>query len=272
MKKIFSYLLLATVAMFSIQVSAAKPKKEKAPYVWDWDGTRTGNQTFDTYLDDVTKIWNEIEVYEKTFAKFTYHVDTMAYNDKYYLLAYMTDSVGNIVTRSQVNWQVYHSVLSATNIVLDATTASLSTATATLELPNLGLNAFTYAKYVKGGPMVIAKGMKEIGAIAKVNKANARSWKAMKTAAVDPATFGCFDEETVKAMNKCCFFKEVVETDPEYTAIESVQATKTPEELKAEADRIGNTFAEATILPEDKNQSLDDESFDELDTEETEAA
>jgi hypothetical protein len=76
----------------------------------------------------------------------------------------------------------------------------------------------------------------------------------------------------VKAMNKCCFFKEVVETDPEYTAIESVQATKTPEELKAEADRIGNTFAEATILPEDKNQSLDDESFDELDTEETEAA
>ena len=271
MKKIVNYVLLVVMALCSVQAFAAKkekaPKKETAPYVWDWDGVKSGNETMDEYLVDVTKIWNEIEEYEKTYAQYTYNIDTMTINDKYYLLAYMTDAEGNLVTRSQVNWQVYNSVLAGTNIVLDATNASLGTATASLALAEMGLNAIAYAKYIKGGPMVIAKGMKEIGAIAKINKANAKSWKAMKTAAIDPATLGCFSEETCKKMNKCCFLKEVVESDPEYQAIESVQSAKSPEELKAETDKIGNAFAEATVLPEDANQSLDDESFDGLDTE-----
>lgn len=258
MKKILNYLLLIAVSMFSVQAFAAKKeKKAKAPYVWDWNGVYTGNANFDEYLTTVTNIWNEIEEYEQTYSQFSYKIDTLSINGKYYLLAYMDDAAGNMVSRSRVNWQVANSVLSATSIVLDATNASLLTAMATLELPNLGLEgSILNAKYIKGGPMVIKKGMEEIGAIAKINKANARSWKAMKTAAIDPAQLGYFSDEALKNMKKCCYLKEIVETDPEYEAIMTIQTAKTPEELKAEADKIGDTFAAATILPEDENKSL----------------
>ena len=256
------FLLLCLLVAFSCVAAPAakkekKQKKEKAEYVWDWDGVRSGNATFDEYLMTVTQIWNEIEQYEAEFGRYHYMTDTICINGKFYLLAYMQDNVGNLVTRSQVNWQITNSIFAATNIVLEATNASLMTASATLELPSLGLNALVFGKYIKGGPMVIAKGMNEIGAIAKVNKANARAWKAMKQAAIDPATLNYFSEETVKTMNRCCFLKEIVETDPEYAAIVEVQSAKTPEQLQAEADRISNNFENSTVLPEDKNKSLD---------------
>ena len=79
----------------------------------------------------------------------------------------------------------------------------------------------------------------------------------MKQAAIDPATLNYFSEETVKTMNRCCFLKEIVETDPEYAAIVEVQSAKTPEQLQAEADRISNNFENSTVLPEDENKSLD---------------
>lgn len=259
MKKIIllSLLIACTCVAAPAAKKVKKEKKEKPEYVWDWDGVRSGNSTFDEYLITVTQIWNEIEQYELEFGQYHYKTDTIYINEKFYLLAYMQDDAGNLVTRSQVNWQVANSIFAATNIVLNATNASLMTASATLELPSLGLNALVYGKYIKGGPMVIGKGMKEIGAIAKANKANARSWKAMKQAAVDPATLNYFSEEAVEKMNTCCFLKEIIDTDPEYAAIVEVQSAKTPEELQAEAERIGNAFAEATILPEDANKSLD---------------
>ena len=162
MKKLFMYLMLAVIASMSFQAVAAKKKekKEKEPYVWDWDGTRTGNADFDSYLIEVTKIWNEIEEYERSYGSYTYQTDTLVINNEYYLLAYMVDANNNLVSRSQVNWQIANSVLASTNIVLDATNASLMTATATLALPSLGLNALVFGKYIKGGPMVIGKGMK----------------------------------------------------------------------------------------------------------------
>ena len=256
------FLLLCLLVAFSCVAAPAakkekKQKKEKAEYVWDWDGVRSGNATFDEYLMTVTQIWNDIEQYEAEFGQYHYMTDTICIYGKFYLLAYMQDNVGNLVTRSQVNWQVTNSIFAATNIVLEATNASLMTASATLELPSLGLNALVFGKYIKGGPMVIAKGMKEIGAIAKANKANARAWKAMKQAAIDPATLSYFSAEAIENMNRCCYLKEIVDTDPEYAAIVEVQSAKTPEELQAEADRISNAFAEATILPEDANKSLD---------------
>lgn len=272
MKKIFSYCLLVIVSMSSLQVKAAKKEKnlkaEKEPYVWDWDGIPSGNEVFDAYLSAVTIVWNDVETYEKTFAQYNYNIDTITINGRYYLLAYMDDGKGNMITRNQVNWQVYNSVLAATQIVVNATSTSLLTAEATVALPALGMKAVKFAKYIKGGPMVIAKGMKEIGAIAKVNKANAKSWKAMKTAAIDPASLGYFSEEMVKKMNKCCYLKEIVETDPEYSVIETIQAAKSSEQLQEEAEKVGNTFETANVLPEDANQSLDDESFAGLDVSE----
>lgn len=259
MKKIL--LLCLLVALSCVAAPAAKKekkqKKEKAEYVWDWDGVRSGNATFDEYLMTVTQIWNDIEQYEAEFGQYHYMTDTICIYGKFYLLAYMQDNAGNLVTRSQVNWQVTNSIFAATNIVLESTNASLMTASATLELPSLGLNALVFGKYIKGGPMVIAKGMKEIGAIAKANKANARAWKAMKQAAIDPATLSYFSAEAIEKMNRCCYLKEIVDTDPEYAAIVEVQSAKTPEQLQAEADRISNTFENSTVLPEDENKSLD---------------
>lgn len=274
MKKLFMYLMLAVIASMSFQAVAAKKKekKEKEPYVWDWDGTRTGNADFDSYLIEVTKIWNEIEEYERSYGSYSYKTDTLVINNEYYLLAYMVDANNNLVSRSQVNWQIANSVLASTNIVLDATNASLMTATATLALPSLGLNALVFGKYIKGGPMVIGKGMKEIGAIAKANKANSRTWKAMKKAAIDPATLGVFSEATLEKMKRTCYIKKVSEADPEYQAVVSYQASKTPEELQAEAESINNSFAEAIVLPEDENKSLDNlDDLDDLDDTDIEA-
>lgn len=271
MKKLFAYLMLAVVASMSFQVVAAKKKdkKEKDPYVWDWDGTRTGNPDFDNYLIEVTNIWREIESYEKEFGAYTYTIETFVVDNEYYLLAYMVDANNNLVSRSQVNWQIANSILAGTNIVLAATNASLMTATATLALPSLGLNALIFGKYIKGGPMVISKGMKEIGAMAKANKTNSRSWKAMKKAAIDPATLGVFSEASLEKMNRTCYVKKLTETDPEYQELVTSQASKTPEELQAETEKIDNTFAEATILPEDENKSLDNlDNIDDLEDDE----
>ena len=248
-----------------MQQKKEKATKQKEAYVWDWDGTRSGNEAFDSYLDAVTTIWNSIESYEKEFAQYNYNTDTLTINGKYYLLAYMDDGKGNMVTRSQVNWQVYNSILAATGIVTNAATTSLLTASATAALPSLGFSgAAKFAKYIKGGPMVIGKGMKEIGAIAKSNKANARTWKAMKTAAIDPATLGYFSEETIEKMNKCCYIKEVVETDPEYEEIKTIQTSKTEDQLQAEAAAMSSTFENAVVLPEDASKNLDDIDDDSL--------
>lgn len=261
MKHLTKFLLLFIAAVLALNVSAAKKEKtnkEKTPYVWDWDGTRSGDPNFDAYLVGVDELWKSLEAYSNTYEQFTYHQDTITIDGKFYLLAYMQDKAGNMATRSQVNWQVYNSVVSGTAIVVAATNVSLMTANATLALANMGLNAVKFAKYIKGGPMVIAKGMKEMDATTKVNRANAKSWKAMQNAAVDPSSLGCFSEETIKKMKKCCYIKEVVETDPEYQTIVTRTQSKSENEFNAEIASINNNFENAEVLPEDENQKLDD--------------
>ena len=287
MNRLFQMLLLAIAMTITMPVMAQtskeqakaekkaakeKKKKEKKPYVWNWDGTLSGNATFDDYLKTVTEIWNEMESYEKEFGCYTYVQDTI-YNEqdgKLYIMAYMQDSLGNLITRNQSNWQIANSVMAGVNIVLSATNASLATANATLALPELGLNAIVFAPYIKGGPMVIAKGMNEMGAIAKVNKITARQWKAAKNGALDPATLGLFSEQEVKLMNKCCYLKEIVDTDPMKAEWITRHQQKSPEELAAEAASRAD-FANKEVLPEDANKSLDDEEFDESDFEDSEA-
>lgn len=243
-----------------------KDKKEKTAYVWDWDGTRSGDKDFDDYLVAVDNLWKNMQTYSATYEQYTYCQDTLSINGKYYVMAYMRDKNGNKVTRSQANWQVYHSVLAGTSIVLDATNASLLTASATLALPNLGLNAIFFGKYIKGGPLVIARGTKEMAAIAKTNKANARAWKAAQAASVDPATLGVFSDEVVEKMNKCCYLKEIIVTDPEYTVVVETMTAKSEEQMQADLAALGDSWEKSIVLPEDANQSLDDlDNLDDLD-------
>lgn len=228
-----------------------KVKKEKVPYVWDWDGTLSGNETFDDYLLNLDTIWNNIQEYQNMFGKYTYKQDTVMINEKYYIMAYMTDSLGNKVTRGRTNWQIANSILASTNIVLDATLASVLTATAALALPSLGMNAFFFGKYMKAGPMIIAKGMKEIGNVAKLNKQISRQWKAAKEGALDPVELG-FSEKAARNMNKVCYIKEIVETDPSW------QTVSTQTNLKSSDDLEVAWSDDSTTLPEEADKSYED--------------
>lgn len=291
MNKLFQMLLIAmavTVAMPSmaqedkaaLKMQKAKEKAAKKDankqkrqeklqaYQWNWDGKLSGNKTFDDYLQTVTDIWHDILEFEQMFGGYVYKSDTLYHEEtgKLYVLSYMQDTLGNTVTRNTTNWQITKSVAASTAIVLEATTASLATASATLALTEMGLGAIAYAPYIKGGPMVIARGMSEIGDIAKMNKVIARQWKAAKAGAIDPATLGIFTEAEVKTMNKCCYLKEIVDTDPTKQIWIEMQKAKSPEQLAAEAAQRTD-FAATQVLPEDENQSLDDESFDAADFE-----
>ena len=291
MNKLFQMLLIAMAITVAMQSMAQEDKaalkmqkaKEKAAkkeankqkrqeklqaYQWNWDGKLSGNKTFDDYLQTVTDIWNDILEFEQMFGGYVYKSDTLYHEEtgKLYVLSYMQDTLGNTVTRNTTNWQITKSVAASTAIVLEATTASLATASATLALTEMGLGAIAYAPYIKGGPMVIARGMSEIGDIAKMNKVIARQWKAAKAGAIDPATLGIFTEAEVKTMNKCCYLKEIVDTDPTKQIWIEMQKAKSPEQLAAEAAQRTD-FAATQVLPEDENQSLDDESFDAADFE-----
>ncbi len=269
-KKLLTLCLVALVGMFfCTPASAQKKKKDKTSYkdyVWDWNGTLSGDSVFDNYLLEVDTLWNNLQTYKQTYETFTYKTDTLLVNGKPYIMAYMQDKDGNMATKSRVNWQIYNCVIAGTNIVLDATNASLLTASASLALPGLGLNAIVFGKYIKGGPMVIAQGMNQMKEMNNANKANKRSWAAMKNGAIDPATLGVFSDDVIEKMNKCCRIKEIVETDEEYEAIVTRKREKTDEELLAEVQAENDMWVASAVIPEDENTSLDeidDASFDE---------
>ena len=149
-----------------------------------------------------------------------------------------------------------HSTIAVT--MPDATNASLLTASASLALPTMDfVSAAAYAKYVKGGPMVIGKGMNEMKNMNDANKANKASWKAMKNGAIDPATLGVFSDEAVKKMKKCCRIKPIMDTDPEYTTVMEVTKQKTEQEIQQDLSRTNDKWESTVVLPEDANQSLD---------------
>jgi hypothetical protein len=237
--------------------------KEKKEYKWDWDGTKSGNENFDKYLLKVDTLWNQIETYHETMDQFTYKEDTLSVDGKYYIVAYMLTDDGQYVTRRTVNWQFTESVKQSFYIVCDAITASALTASATAALPSLGLKAFSYGKYIKGGPVVIGKGTGEMKTIWNLRKQQAKRWDAMTKGAIDPTTLSLnLTESQIKLLNKCAFIKEYNETSEDYEAISVIQKNKSEEQLQAERDAFANSLASATVLPEDESKALDDLKID----------
>lgn len=270
MKKIL-FLFLCIVALSqSTEVNAQnnskkdKKSKEKKEYVWDWNGERSGDKDFDEYLVKINELWKMMDTYQAKFGSYNYVEDTLQINGKLYIMAHMEDANKSVVTRGTVNWLFANSISTGVSIVLDATSASLLTTSATLALPLLGLKAVKFGKYLKGGPMVINKGVKDIGAMTKQTKLNLRSWRSLKNGAVDPETLNYFSEQALKTMKRCYYVKEIVKTAPTYTVIEQRLKDKTPAEIEAEANRIGQEIAQQMVLPEDANKDLDDLSDAEL--------
>ena len=271
MKKILLIALaMLTLGSITNDTYAANDKKDKKKkeIKWDWDGTRSGNSTVDNYLVEIDNTYRKIQQYKETMDNYQMMGDTININGKYYAIAYMLNAQNELVTRGQVNWQCANAVADGMNIVLDITNAQLLTVDATLALPELGLKAISFGKYVKGGAAVFAQGIKEIKAIRGTWVANSKKWKSLKNGAIqDPASLNYFDEAALKKLNKCCYIKEILPEDADYTAIVESKKAKSEEELKADADAFAQQFAQYNMAPEDASKSLDDISDEELEKE-----
>lgn len=255
MKKIL-FLALAMLTLGSqMYVSAAK--KDKKEIKWEWDGTTSGNETIDKYLMKIDTLYYKVRDYKDNLEQYQLKDTVVCINGKYYELNWMEDSQGQLLTRGSVNWQCVQAVTMGANIVLDMTNAGLGSATAALALPQLGLKALKFAKYVKGGPAVIQSGIESIKAVRGKWVGNSRKWKAVKDGAIsDPTKIG-FSPAVAEKLNKCYYVKEITTESPDYEEVVKKFTGKTPEELAQEANGVANDIAKATVLPEDKSKSLD---------------
>lgn len=266
MKKIIILALALLTLGSQMEISAQKKekvKKEKKVMKWNWDGkTLSGNEKIDTYIKTIDTLYNRVQIYNEVMDTYEMKTEVFPCNGKMYKLVYMHDSEGRIVTRGTVNWQCVEAVMQSTNIVLAMTNASLMSADAAMELPNLGLNALKFAKYVKGGPAVISAGTKTIKDVRKKWVQNSRNWKDMKVSAIkDPKTIGYegMDDNLIKKLNKCCYIKEIKEFS------ETKEVGKSESVVISDANTVFSAIANAQQAEEDKRKSNEKmEGFDDL--------
>lgn len=257
-------LALLTLGSQIKMAAEKKEKKAKKELKWDWDGTLSKNAEIDKYLLTIDTLYNKVQAYKNDFGTFNLNDTTTLYDEgtgKLYKLAYMTNGTGQMVTRARVNWQFAQAYAEGALIVLDMTNAGLMSASAALTLPELGLNALKFAKYVKGGPAVISEGTKTIKAIRGLCIANSRTWKSMKDGAIeDASTLGLkgISTEIAEKLNKCAYIKEVRQDNPEYPELIAKYRNMTPEEIASKYDSVIQVFADSTILPEDEMKKADE--------------
>ena len=266
MKKLTSLALIAMAMLIAFPIAGVakdNKKKEKKAYEWKWDGTKSGNETVDAYLMSVDSIWNNMSEFHKMVDTYQYKEDTLYVNGKYYVQAYMKDDQGNLLTRGAVNWQFVNCGMLSANIISQAALAAMQSANATLALPNLGLKALSFGKYVKAGPVICTTAPKEIGLIWNIRKQQMKSWRGLKAEAIDATkVYPNMTAEQKKLYNKCVFIREVKETAPDYQEIKTVLSAKSEDELKKESQASFDKLAQSVILPEEAGKSLDDLSDD----------
>ena len=258
MKKVL-LIALALLTMSSQMEVAAK--KEKKGLKWEWDGTKSGNATIDQYLLQIDTLYNKVKEYQNSIDSYVFNDTILQLNNKYYQIAWMEDSQGRILTRGTVNWQCVQAYSVGANIILDMANAGLGSATAALELPNLGLKALKFGKYVKGGPAVISEGTKAIKAVRGKWIANSRQWKSMKDGAIkDPKTIGYdgFSDSFIQKLNKCFYIKEIKADASEYQEAVNEIKGKSDEEVSEGTKGWTDEMERKTILPEEKSKSLAD--------------
>ena len=257
--KTLSKVMIAIMAILMFAPSEAyakkKEKKEKKPFTWVLPNPLSGNADVDGYLLSCDTLWTKIQAYSESMTTYTYKEDTLRnINGADYLMAHMENAKGEYLTRGAVAWQLVEAVTTGFEIVLDATNIGLQTATATMALPELGLKALSFGKYLKVGPKIIGMGGKEIKELATLRRTQLQSWKATKKDAVDAEVLDIWNEEQLKALAKCCFIKKLDTT---------TQRELTEEEKLAQEKLTGGL--NITIEPEVLGQSLDDENAMDID-------
>lgn len=253
----------------------AKKKKEKKKYEWKWDGELSGNETVDQYLLSCDTLWTKIQNYREQIDQFDYKEDTLRFingaDTTIYLAVHLENKEGQLFSKGVANWQLAQSIMSGVSIVLESTQIGLQTASATLALPQLGLGAISFAKYVKAGPNIIAIGMKEIKEIVQQRKYQWGQWKQAKEGAIeDLSTIDWSSLEQAGAakisidnLNKCFFIKKIEPQSETWTQMQTVLMNKTQEEMDAD----NKNFAMTTNMPEDttkKNTEFSDDEFQKM--------
>lgn len=259
MKKILLIALALLTFGSQMEVNAQKLK-------WNWDGkTLSGNAKIDNYIKTIDTLYNKVQSYIETMDK--YQMYTQAFEDKKtgkkYEMVYMLDEEGKLVSRSTVNWQCVQAIMQGTNIVLDMTNAGLLSADAALTLPDLGLKALKFGKYVKGGPAVISEGTKAIKDVRKRWINNSRTWKDMKVDAIEnpkSINYEGMTDDLAKTLNKCVYIKEVKEFS------ETKQEGKSENAQIKDMDTALSDIAKLEQAKEDARKSNEnlDEGFDNL--------
>lgn len=164
-----------------------KKKKEKKELIWELPEP-SGDPTIDGYLLSCDTLYHKISTYRDSLSHYKYQEASFSVGGKNYLFKCMIDSVNNqFLSYGMGRWQVAQGIMTGAEIILDATSLSLNTASAALALPNLKLKAIKYFKPVKDlGPHVIGMGLKEIPAIKKECQNTMRKYGNAKKAAILP--------------------------------------------------------------------------------------
>lgn len=269
MKKImFTFVaVLATLMIVPHSLNAQEKKKEKKKkeVKWEWDGKKSGNETFDSYLMACDSLWTKIQGYQESTTMYAYKEDTLTVDGKIYLIAHMEDTNKNLLSKGMANWQFVETASNSLIIGLNATQISMQTASATMALPSLGFNALSFGKYIKAGPQIVAMAVNEVKDLASMRRAQMRRWNDMRKKAVDPTVLKLsLDEKGLDNFKKCYFAKELKEEDTEYQEIKTVMEQKSQEQLDKDAANVCQDMANGTVLPEDKSKSLDNISEDEF--------
>lgn len=238
--------LLAILVMAPMAVEAKKEKKAKKKYEWKMPEQLSGNETIDSYLLSCDTLWNDIQKYNENMTTYIFKTDTFSVNGDLYVMSHMENASGEYLTRAAANWQLVEAVTLGIGIVADGVSIGAQTVSATAALPELGLGALSYAKYVKAGPNIIALAGKEIKELAALRRSQWQQWKSMKDGALDASSLGIWTEEQAKTYEKCCFIKKY----------EGDTALISEEVAKARAEQLA--AQELTIAPEDEAQKLEE--------------
>lgn len=267
--KCFMLCLLAALLVMPASVNGQekkkKKKKQKKEFVWDWDKKKSGNEDVDSYLMACDSLWTKMSQYQESITAYEMKEDTLDWGGNEYLVMHMETADGKLLTKGATNWQLVESVSTGMMIVANSVQIGAQTTSATLALPKLGLNAFSYGKYVKAGPLIIAKAGKEIKEIVLLRKEQMSKWKAMKEAAIDPRTLNLpMDEETMKKFEKCYFIREIPEDEPGALERKAEKAKKSKEEQAQDEQRSVDKLKGQiqTKSADEKSKELDNTEFE----------
>lgn len=227
-------------------------KKAKKEFIWDWNGNKTGIKEIDDYLLGCDTLWKGIEDFRKDITCYKYYDHVFSVNGKNYTTIFMLDTVKkNLLSPGLINWQFAQSTAAVTLLALTATNLALQTTNATMALPQLGLNAFTYGKYIKAGPIIIGKAKKEFEAIRSNYTLTRRRFLTAREESIPMENFSpelkaklkelfsiTSDEEFKKYFKKHILIIENIEKSEVEIVSEEVVVEKTEDEKDQSADNI----------------------------------